>query len=94
MTINHTRAGLYRKNLYGEMEYRSFVPAALPPDPSVVVDDEMGTLLLEAHKKLSYLEGITSLIPDMNLFISMYVRKGSLAVITDRRDAGNTGRHL
>lgn len=78
MTINHTRAGLYRKNLYGEMEYRSFVPAALPPDPSVVIDDEMGTLLLEAHKKLSYLEGITSLIPDMNLFISMYVRKEAL----------------
>ena len=38
----------------------------------------MGTLLLEAHKKLSYLEGITSLIPDMNLFISMYVRKEAL----------------
>lgn len=78
MAINYTRAGLYRKNLYGEMEYRSFVPAALPPDPSVVIDDEMGTLLLEAHKKLSYLEGITSLIPDMNLFISMYVRKEAL----------------
>ncbi len=78
MAINYTRAGSYRKNLYGEMEYRSFVPAALPPDPSVVIDDEMGTLLLEAHKKLSYLEGITSLIPDMNLFISMYVRKEAL----------------
>lgn len=78
MAINYTRAGSYRKNLYGEMEYRSFVPAALPPDPSVVIDDEMGTSLLEAHKKLSYLEGITSLIPDMNLFISMYVRKEAL----------------
>ena len=78
MAINYTRAGSYRKNLYGEMEYQSFLPAALPPDPPVAIDDEMGTLLLEAHKKLSYLEGITSLIPDMNLFISMYVRKEAL----------------
>ncbi len=78
MVINRTRAGSYRTNLHGEMEYRSFMPAKLPPDPPVVVDDEMGALLLEAHKNLSYLEGITSLIPDMNLFISMYVRKEAL----------------
>lgn len=78
MVVNNTRAGFYRSNLSGDMAYRSFVPTKLPPDPPIEIDDEMGVLLLEAHKKLSYLEGITAMIPDLNLFISMYVRKEAL----------------
>lgn len=38
MVINRTRAGSYRTNLNGEMEYRSFMPAKLLPDPAVVMD--------------------------------------------------------
>lgn len=78
MTIDNKRAGFYRSNLSGDMEYHSFVPSKLPPDPPIRIDDEMGTLLLNAHKKLSYLEGITTMIPNLNLFISMYVRKEAL----------------
>lgn len=78
MAIDNRRAGFYRSNLSGDMEYQSFVPAKLPPQPPIAVDDEMGELLLEAHKKLSYLEGITAMIPNLNLFISMYVRKEAL----------------
>lgn len=78
MTIANKRAGFYRSNLSGEMEYFSFVPSKIPPDPAIEIDEEMGTLLLEAHKRLSYLEGITAMIPNLNLFISMYVRKEAL----------------
>ncbi|MCD8300107.1 MAG: Fic family protein [Clostridiales bacterium] len=72
------RAGKYVSNLTGDLEYRSFCPAALPPDPALKLDSEMTELLVEAHSQLSLLEGLTSRIPDMSLFVSMYVRKEAL----------------
>lgn len=74
----HERAGFLKKNLSGEMEYASFVPAKLPPDPPIAVNEELEELLLQAHKAISYLEGITALIPNLDLFVSMYVRKEAL----------------
>ena len=74
----HERAGFLKKNLSGEMEYSSFVPAKLPPDPPIAVNEELEELLLQAHKAISYLEGITALIPNLDLFVSMYVRKEAL----------------
>lgn len=74
----HERAGFLKKNLSGEMEYSSFVPAKLPPEPPIDVNEELEELLLQAHKAISYLEGITALIPNLDLFVSMYVRKEAL----------------
>lgn len=78
MAGNNNRAGVFRTNLSGDMEYRSFLPAKLPPEPPLEMDEEMLDLLMEAHKKLAYLEGITTMIPNLNLFVSMYVRKEAL----------------
>jgi len=50
MVINRTRFGSYKTNLHGEMEYQSFVPAKLPPNPQVVMNDEMVILLLDTHQ--------------------------------------------
>ena len=72
------RAGYFRSNLSGEMAYQSFVPAPLPPDPPIALVNEGWGLLIQANRQLALLEGLTVRIPDMELFISMYVRKEAL----------------
>ena len=32
----NNRSGIYKKNLSGEMAYKSFMPSALPPNLSIV----------------------------------------------------------
>ncbi|MDR1979105.1 MAG: Fic family protein [Synergistaceae bacterium] len=72
------RAGKFKKNLSGEAEYRSFVPSPLPPNPPLELDDETVRLLVKANKQLALLEGLAARIPNVNLFVSMYVRKEAL----------------
>lgn len=72
------RAGYFRSNLSGEMAYQSFVPAPLSPDPPIDLGNEGWGLLIQANRQLALLEGLTVRIPDMELFISMYVRKEAL----------------
>ncbi|MCM1268864.1 MAG: Fic family protein [Bacteroidales bacterium] len=72
------RAGGFRTNLSGEAAYRSFVPSPLPPNPPIEMNDEMVQLLVNANKSIAALEGISSRIPNINLFVSMYVRKEAL----------------
>ena len=75
----HSRSGGYQIHYPGEAaEYQSFIPSPLPPSPSLVLDDEMMNLLAQASTWLSKLESVSSLIPHMPLFISMYVRKEAL----------------
>ena len=72
------RAGYYKTNLSGEAAYQSFVPAPLPPNPPVELDTETVNLLVKANKQLALLEGLATRIPNVNLFVSMYVRKEAL----------------
>lgn len=72
------RAGYLKTNLSGEMAYQSFVPRPLPPIPSVELTEEMLGLLIKANSKLAVLESIATRIPNVALFISMYVRKEAL----------------
>ena len=72
------RAGTFVSNLSGEMAYESFRPAPLPPNPPIEISGELLTKLIDANKKIATLEGLSSRIPNMELFISMYVRKEAL----------------
>ena len=72
------RAGTYKKNLSGEMAYNSFVPAVLPPNPPIELNNEIVEILVKANRQIALLEGISSRIPNIDLFISMYVRKEAL----------------
>ena len=72
------RAGTLRKNLTGEAQYQSFVPNPLPPVPPVEIDQDMLTILVKANNAVAALESISSRIPNMGLFVSMYVRKEAL----------------
>ena len=50
----------------------------MPPAPPIEIDDELGSLLVDAHRQLALLEALSSRIPNMSLFVSMYVRKEAL----------------
>ncbi len=54
---------------------RAFVPRALPPDPVLEIDGELGALLDAASTALGRLDGISLLLPDPGLFLYSYVRK-------------------
>ena len=58
----------------GDERVRSLVPPQLPPVPPV---DLSGLIAVhdEANRALGRLDGVTSILPDPDLFLSMYVRK-------------------
>ena len=72
------RAGREKHNMSGEAAYTSFVPAPLPPKPPLELDTDTLTVLVRANRQLAALEGIAARIPNMPLFVSMYVRKEAL----------------
>lgn len=72
------RAGTYRNNLKGELSYQSFVPSPLPPVPPLEKNEEMIELLMQASSAIAYLNGVSSNIPNVNLFTAMYLRKEAL----------------
>lgn len=74
----NNRAGAIINNLSGDMAYQSFRPAPLPPVPPIEFTPELVTKLVDANKKLATLNGLSVRIPNMNLFVSMYVRKEAL----------------
>ncbi len=55
--------------------YRAFVPAPLPPAPPLQLDDELLALLSRADRALGRLDGVTSVLPNPDLFVAMYVRQ-------------------
>lgn len=74
----NNRAGYYKQNLSGEMAYKSFVPNPLPPVPPIELSEDIVGLLVKANSQLAVLESIAARIPNVKLFISMYVRKEAL----------------
>lgn len=74
----NNRAGAFVSNLTGEMAYPSFRPAPLPPNPPIALSSELVAKLVDANKKLAALDGLSARIPNMDLFVSMYVRKEAL----------------
>lgn len=74
----NNRAGAFVNNLTGEMAYQSFRPAPLPPNPPIAFSGELVAKLVDANKKLAALDGLSARIPNMDLFVSMYVRKEAL----------------
>lgn len=72
------RAGSFINNLSGDMAYKSFRPAPLPPNPPIELDSESLSKLIDANRKIALLEGLSSRIPNMDVFVPMYVRKEAL----------------
>jgi Fic family protein len=72
------RAGEYKNNLTGELQYKSFLPDSLPPNPPIELDEEIIYLLSKANRSVGILEGVSRQITNIELFVSMYVRKEAL----------------
>src|SRR6266480_2925158 len=66
------RSGVYVKQGTG---YKAFIPAPLPPAPPIKMDDELVQLLSEADVNLGRLDGVSSLVPNPDLFVAMYVKQ-------------------
>ncbi len=102
----NNRAGHLKTNLSGEMAYQSFVPKPLPPSPPIEMTEDMLDLLIKANSQLAVLESVATRIPNVDLFVSMYVRKealmssqieGTQATLEDVLDPmieGNTNRNV
>jgi len=69
------RAGRYVKQSTG---YSAYIPAPLPPKPQVDYDNDLQTLLSNADRALGRLDGVTSVLPNPNLFVAMFVRHESV----------------
>lgn len=72
------RSGEYRTNLSGEMMYQSFLPMPLPPKPELRFDENMSSLLSKANAAVAKLDAISTRLPSVPLFVSLYVRKEAL----------------
>ncbi len=72
------RSGKYISNLYGKLEYKSFKPSSLPPKPGIIYDTYLVELISEANRQIGVLNGISKKIPNIDLFIALYVRKEAL----------------
>lgn len=72
------RAGKYINNLSDDMSYQSFKPASLPPVPPLTLNNEIVFKLVEASKNLTLLDALSNFVPNIDLFVSMYVRKEAL----------------
>lgn len=79
------RAGQYLKQATG---YKAFDPKPLPPDPPLKIDVKLSRLLSQADLALGRLDGISTLLPNPDLFVSMYVRQE--AVFSSQIDGTQT----
>lgn len=67
------RTGNYINQLQGELRYKAFIPNKLPFE--VKMDTDLQILLSRADLAVGRLDGVADILPDVNFFILMYVRK-------------------
>jgi Fic family protein len=58
--------------------YKAFVPAPLPPSPGIHISEDLKQLIHSAEKNLVQLNGIGFLLPHLEIFIAMAIRKEAL----------------
>lgn len=78
LTVN-ARAGSLRQCLEGVRTYESFVPAPLPPQPPLVVDEDMLRVLVDAHRALAELEGVMSALAQRRTVLSHLMQLEALS---------------
>lgn len=70
-----SRSGNFRKTLQG---YRAFYPDALPPEPEISFEGELGLLLSKADQALGAINTIASVLPNPELLVGMFIQKEAL----------------
>ena len=54
---------------------QAFIPQALPPRPPLELSSSLRGNMDRAHLEIGRLDGISTLLPDVGLFLYMYIRK-------------------
>jgi len=70
---NSMRSGKYIKQFSGDFQYKSFIPNELPF--KINLNDSLQDLLSKANLALGRLDGIVEILPDVDFFILMFLRK-------------------
>ncbi len=70
-----SRSGRYVSQLQG---YKAFIPSSLPPKPPLKVDKKLQKKLEQSKNLLARLDGMSDVMPNIDLFIAMYVKKEAL----------------
>lgn len=55
--------------------YKAFIPDKFPPEEQIILNNKTQQLHARAVLMLGKLDGITQLLPDLDFFIFMYIRK-------------------
>src|SRR3989337_464761 len=55
--------------------YKAFIPYKFPPEEPLILSNKSQQLHAQAVLMLGKLDGITQLLPDLDFFIFMYIRK-------------------
>lgn len=69
------RSGAYVMQPTG---YRAFIPKPLPPHPRTKIEGDLQNLLSKADMALARLDGMAEILPNVDLFIAMFVKKEAL----------------
>jgi Fic family protein len=75
MKQTSSRSGRFRKQA---TDYTAFIPENLPPNPPLNVDVRMQRLLQDASLELGRLDGLASILPNPDGFVTAFVRKEAL----------------
>ena len=73
--MKRTATGTYEVTTTTGEAVRAFVPQPLPPDPPLQANGQVRDSLDAALVALGRLDGVSSLLPDVHLFLYTYVRK-------------------
>lgn len=73
------KRGLIGKHLtistVGDETFRAFLPDPLPPEPPIEMNETLQEAMDQALIALGRLDSVSSLLPDISLFLYMYIRK-------------------
>jgi len=72
---NRGNTGKYVPSVAGGVTCKAFVPAPLPPNPPLHLDNKLQSRVNQAMLALGRLDAISTLLPDAHLFLYSYVRK-------------------
>ncbi len=70
--------GEYQRSTIGGESYDAYIPAPLPPDPPLDLNNNIPSWLEKSNHAIGQLDGVSDLLPDTHLFLYQYVRKEAL----------------
>jgi Fic family protein len=73
--VKREETGSYETTSAAGEVLRAFVPRPLPPKPPLALDGQVRDRLDAALVALGRLDGVSSLLPDVHLFLYSYIRK-------------------